>query len=123
MWPALTRTRAARARRDEGWIVGKPAILLHTTDGGKNWERVPLSAKLPGACCCVIGGAQRSAQHRSSSHSSPAAHTRTHARPPAHRHWHTRTHARTSTGTSLLVTALPHTPHPTPPLAQAPRCW
>ncbi|KAI3432377.1 hypothetical protein D9Q98_003934 [Chlorella vulgaris] len=34
---------------DEGWIVGKPAILLHTTDGGKSWERVPLSAKLPGA--------------------------------------------------------------------------
>ena len=33
---------------DEGWIVGKPAILLHTTDGGKSWERVPLSAKLPG---------------------------------------------------------------------------
>ena len=33
---------------DEGWIVGKPAILLHTTDGGANWERVPLSAKLPG---------------------------------------------------------------------------
>ena len=32
----------------EGWAVGKPAILLHTTDGGKNWERVPLSAKLPG---------------------------------------------------------------------------
>ncbi|KAL4419318.1 hypothetical protein ABPG77_006006 [Micractinium sp. CCAP 211/92] len=34
---------------DEGWIVGKPAILLHTTDGGKSWERIPLSAKLPGA--------------------------------------------------------------------------
>lgn len=34
---------------DEGWIVGKPAILLHTIDGGKNWERIPLSAKLPGA--------------------------------------------------------------------------
>lgn len=33
---------------NEGWIVGRPAILLHTTDGGKNWERVPLSAKLPG---------------------------------------------------------------------------
>ncbi len=33
---------------EEGWIVGKPAILLHTTDGGKNWERIPLSAKLPG---------------------------------------------------------------------------
>lgn len=33
---------------DEGWMVGKPAILLHTSDGGKNWERIPLSAKLPG---------------------------------------------------------------------------
>lgn len=32
----------------EGWIVGRPAILLHTTDSGVNWERVPLSAKLPG---------------------------------------------------------------------------
>lgn len=28
--------------------MGKPAILLHTTDGGANWERVPLSSKLPG---------------------------------------------------------------------------
>lgn len=27
---------------DEGWIVGKPAILLHTTDAGKSWERIPL---------------------------------------------------------------------------------
>ena len=35
--------------KDEGWIAGKPAILLHTTDGGKNWERIPLSSKLPGA--------------------------------------------------------------------------
>jgi hypothetical protein len=25
--------------------VGKPAILLHTTDGGKSWERVPLSGE------------------------------------------------------------------------------
>ena len=33
---------------EEGWIVGRPAILLHTTDSGKSWERVPLSAKLPG---------------------------------------------------------------------------
>ncbi len=44
----------------EGWIVGKPAILLHTTDGGKNWERIPLSSKLPGEHaiikpCCVLG--------------------------------------------------------------------
>lgn len=33
---------------NEGWVVGKPAILLHTDDGGKSWERIPLSAKLPG---------------------------------------------------------------------------
>lgn len=33
----------------EGWIVGKPALLLHTTDAGDTWERVPLSSKLPGA--------------------------------------------------------------------------
>eukprot|EP00899_Mesostigma_viride_P010124 jgi/Mesvir1/19112/Mv12856-RA.3 len=32
----------------EGWIVGKPAILFHTVDEGKTWERIPLSAKLPG---------------------------------------------------------------------------
>lgn len=32
----------------EGWVVGKPAILLHTTDAGKSWERIPLSPKLPG---------------------------------------------------------------------------
>ena len=28
--------------------MGKPAILLHTTDGGKSWERIALSDKLPG---------------------------------------------------------------------------
>lgn len=33
---------------DEGWIVGKPAIVLHTENGGKTWQRIPLSAKLPG---------------------------------------------------------------------------
>jgi len=32
----------------EAWIIGKPSILLHSKDGGKNWERVPLSPKLPG---------------------------------------------------------------------------
>jgi len=31
-----------------GWIVGKPAIMLHTRDGGKQFERIPLSPKLPG---------------------------------------------------------------------------
>lgn len=32
----------------EGWIVGKPAILLYTSDAGESWERIPLSAQLPG---------------------------------------------------------------------------
>lgn len=32
----------------EGWIVGKPAILLYTSDAGASWERIPLSAELPG---------------------------------------------------------------------------
>jgi len=32
----------------EGWIVGKPAILLYTADAGESWERIPLSAELPG---------------------------------------------------------------------------
>lgn len=32
----------------EGWIVGKPAILLYTSDAGENWKRIPLSAQLPG---------------------------------------------------------------------------
>jgi photosystem II stability/assembly factor-like uncharacterized protein len=35
---------------NEGWIIGKPAILFHTTDAGRTWERIPLSARLPGAC-------------------------------------------------------------------------
>ncbi len=33
---------------NEVWVIGKPSILLHSKDGGKNWERVPLSPKLPG---------------------------------------------------------------------------
>ena len=35
-------------RGDEGWVIGKPSLLLHTGDSGKTWERVPLSPKLPG---------------------------------------------------------------------------
>lgn len=35
-------------RGKEGWIVGKPAILLYTNDAGENWKRVPLSSQLPG---------------------------------------------------------------------------
>lgn len=32
----------------EGWIVGKPSILLYTSNAGESWERIPLSAQLPG---------------------------------------------------------------------------
>lgn len=35
-------------RGSEGWVIGKPSLLLHTADSGKSWERVPLSPKLPG---------------------------------------------------------------------------
>jgi len=30
------------------WILGKPALLLHSKDAGKSWKKVPLSKKLPG---------------------------------------------------------------------------
>ena len=39
---------------DEGWIVGKPSILLHTRDGGKQFERIPLSPKLPGEPVSIV---------------------------------------------------------------------
>jgi len=32
----------------EGWVLGKPSLMLHTKDAGKTWERIPLSPKLPG---------------------------------------------------------------------------
>ncbi|KAK2635707.1 hypothetical protein Ddye_030499 [Dipteronia dyeriana] len=32
----------------EGWIVGKPNILLYTFDAGQTWDRIPLSSQLPG---------------------------------------------------------------------------
>lgn len=39
----------------EGWIVGKPAILLYTSDAGENWERIALSAQLPGDMVILYG--------------------------------------------------------------------
>ena len=32
--------------KGEGWVLGKPPLLLHTTDEGKTWERIPLSPKV-----------------------------------------------------------------------------
>jgi len=41
-------------KNGEGWVLGKPTLLLHTTDDGKSWERIPLSPKLPGEPTKVI---------------------------------------------------------------------
>jgi len=38
----------------EGWVLGKPTLLLHTKDSGKSWERIPLSPKLPGEPTAIV---------------------------------------------------------------------
>ena len=38
----------------EGWVLGKPSLMLHTKDGGKSWERIPLSPKLPGEPTSIL---------------------------------------------------------------------
>jgi photosystem II stability/assembly factor-like uncharacterized protein len=38
----------------EGWVLGKPTLLLHTKDSGRTWERIPLSPKLPGEPSAII---------------------------------------------------------------------
>lgn len=52
---------------NEGWIIGKPAILFHTTDAGRTWERIPLSARLPGACHLPLSSALLASQARQTS--------------------------------------------------------
>jgi len=42
------RFQALSFDNGEGWVLGKPTLLLHTKDSGKSWERIPLSPKLPG---------------------------------------------------------------------------
>ncbi|GAU38323.1 hypothetical protein TSUD_61840 [Trifolium subterraneum] len=46
----------------EGWIVGKPAILLYTPDAGESWERIPLSAELPGDMVYIKATNEKSAE-------------------------------------------------------------
>ncbi|KAJ8433450.1 hypothetical protein Cgig2_017410 [Carnegiea gigantea] len=49
-------------RGKEGWIVGKPAILLYTSDAGENWKRIPLSAQLPGDMVYIKATGENSAE-------------------------------------------------------------
>lgn len=56
------RFQAISFNGKEGWIVGKPAILLHTKNGGTSWERVPLSAKLPGSPLLITALAGKEGQ-------------------------------------------------------------
>ncbi|KAJ0096019.1 hypothetical protein Patl1_16361 [Pistacia atlantica] len=46
----------------EGWIVGKPAILLYTSDAGESWERIPLSSQLPGDIVYIKATGDKSAE-------------------------------------------------------------
>ncbi|XP_041013945.1 photosystem II stability/assembly factor HCF136, chloroplastic isoform X1 [Juglans microcarpa x Juglans regia] len=46
----------------EGWIVGKPAILLYTSDAGESWERIPLSSQLPGDMVYIKATGDKSAE-------------------------------------------------------------
>lgn len=48
------RFEIASLSGDEGWIIGKPALMLHSRDGGKQFERIPLSPKLPGDPSSII---------------------------------------------------------------------
>ncbi|KAI3453270.1 hypothetical protein Pfo_009933 [Paulownia fortunei] len=46
----------------EGWIVGKPAILLYTADAGDTWQRIPLSAQLPGDMVYIEATGEKGAE-------------------------------------------------------------
>lgn len=46
----------------EGWVIGKPSLLLYTGDGGKSWDRVALSPKLPGEPVSITALGNRKAE-------------------------------------------------------------
>ena len=51
----------------EGWVLGKPTLLLHTKDNGKSWERIPLSPKLPGEPTSILAKGPNQAEMITSS--------------------------------------------------------
>lgn len=51
----------------EGWVLGKPTLMLHTKNGGKDWERIPLSPKLPGDPTGILATGPNSAEMITSS--------------------------------------------------------
>ncbi|CAE8596237.1 unnamed protein product, partial [Polarella glacialis] len=48
------RFQTVSVRGNDVWIVGKPALLLHSKDSGKSWKKVPLSRKLPGIPTVIV---------------------------------------------------------------------
>lgn len=42
------RFQTVSVNGDDVWILGKPALCLHSKNAGKSWKKVPLSRKLPG---------------------------------------------------------------------------
>src|SRR6056300_635743 len=61
------RFRVVSFNNGEGWVLGKPTLLLHTKDGGKSWERIPLSPKLPGEPTGILATGPNSAEMITSS--------------------------------------------------------
>lgn len=42
------RFQTVSVNGNDVWIVGKPPLLLKSSNGGKSWKKVPVSRKLPG---------------------------------------------------------------------------
>ncbi len=46
----------------EGWIAGKPRLVLHTQDGGKSWFAIPLNKRIEGNPIKIIAFAAGTAE-------------------------------------------------------------